>query len=95
MSGSVIWQKRGKPDLIWAATGAILVGALFTWLPPSLEWLELAGGIPAILVTFGFIVWKRGFTHEDRVLFRMKKDDGIELPPPLGVTPPGADPPIR
>ncbi|PSJ42246.1 lipopolysaccharide biosynthesis protein [Allosphingosinicella deserti] len=81
--------------LIWAAAGAIVVGAFFTWLPPSLEWVELALGVPAILVTFGAIVWKRGFTHEDRVLFRMKKGEEPELPTPLGVTPPGAEPPMR
>ena len=81
--------------LIWAAAGAIVVGAFFTWLPQSLEWVELAFGVPAILVTFGAIVWKRGFTHEDRVLFRTKKGEEPELPTPLGVTPPGAEPPMR
>ncbi|QAY76923.1 lipopolysaccharide biosynthesis protein [Sphingosinicella sp. BN140058] len=81
--------------LIWAAAGASLVGTLFTWLPQSLEWVELAFGVPAILATFGAIVWKRGFTHEDRVLFRMKKGEEPELPTPLGVTPPGAEPPAH
>ena len=81
--------------LIWAAAGATVVGGLFTWLPPSLEWLELSLGIPAILLTFGAIVWKRGFTHEDRALFRMKKGEQPVLPTPLGVTPPEAEPPIR
>jgi O-antigen/teichoic acid export membrane protein len=81
--------------LVWAAAAAILVGAGFTWLPPKLEWLQLALGIPAILFAFGFVVWKRGFTHDDRVLFRMKKGEGPELPTPLGVTPPGAEPPAR
>jgi O-antigen/teichoic acid export membrane protein len=79
--------------LIWAAAGAILVGTLFAWLPPSLEWVELIVGIPAVLLTFGAIVWIKGFTHDDRVLFRMKKPEAPELPPPAGVTPPGADPP--
>jgi hypothetical protein len=27
-------------------------------------------------------VWMRGFTHEDRVLFRLKSDDETRLPPP-------------
>jgi O-antigen/teichoic acid export membrane protein len=80
--------------LVWAAAGAVVVGSAFTALPQSLEWLELAGGIPAILFTFGLIVWKRGFTHEDRVLFRLKKGEGPELPAPPGTTPPGAAPPI-
>jgi hypothetical protein len=39
------------------------------------------------------VVWLKGFTHDDRVLFRLKKGEGPELPPPPGVTPPGADPP--
>jgi hypothetical protein len=57
--------------LAWAAGAAALVGSVFTFLPPRLEWLELSAGIPAILATFGWIVWKQGFTREDRILFRM------------------------
>jgi O-antigen/teichoic acid export membrane protein len=81
--------------LMWAASGAVIVGAAFTWLPPSLEWLELSAGVPAILITFGTIVWLRGFTHEDRVLFRMKKGEEPTLPSSPGVTPPEVEPPIR
>ncbi|TMJ15518.1 MAG: lipopolysaccharide biosynthesis protein [Alphaproteobacteria bacterium] len=80
--------------LVWAAAGAVVIGGAFTALPPSLEWLELSLGIPAILLVFGAIVWKRGFTHEDRVLFRMKKHEEPTLPLPVGVTPPGAEPPV-
>ena len=74
--------------LVWAAAGATVVGYGATALP---EWTELALGIPLILATFGFIIWKRGFTHEDRVLFRMRKSEMEEpsLPPPPGVVPPG------
>jgi O-antigen/teichoic acid export membrane protein len=79
--------------LIWAAAAAVVVGSLFTALPKSLEWVELAFGIPAILGAFGVVVWLKGFTHDDRVLFRMKKGEEPELPPPPGVTPPGAEPP--
>ncbi len=75
--------------LIWAAAAAGLVGMLFTWLPSSLEWVELAVGIPAILATFGAIVWKRGFTREDRALFRMREGEEATLPPPRGALPPG------
>jgi hypothetical protein len=75
--------------LIWAAAGAIAVGWGFTRLPPRLEWVELAIGVPLILATFGAIVWRRGFTHEDRVLFRMKGGEGATLPPPPGASPPG------
>ena len=56
--------------LFWAAAGATLVGWLFSLLPNSLVWIDLAIGVPGILATFAVIVWKRGFTHEDRVLFR-------------------------
>jgi O-antigen/teichoic acid export membrane protein len=80
--------------LVWAGAGAVVVGWLFTMLPQRFEWLELIGGVPAILVTFFLIVWKRAFTEEDRVLFKMKKSEAPELPPPPGATPPGAPPPI-
>jgi O-antigen/teichoic acid export membrane protein len=79
--------------LIWAAAAAVVVGAAFTALPPSLEWLELTLGLPSILGAFGIVVWWKGFTHDDRVLFRLKKGEQPELPPPPGVTPPGAAPP--
>ena len=65
--------------LIWAAVAAVAVGWLFTLLPPRLEWLELVGGIPAILAAFGAVLWFKGFGHEDRELFRMKKEDIEEL----------------
>jgi O-antigen/teichoic acid export membrane protein len=73
--------------LIWAAVAAVTVGQLFTMLPRSLEWVQLAVGIPAILGTFGLVVWWTGFTPDDRLLFRMKKGEKPELPPPAGVTP--------
>jgi O-antigen/teichoic acid export membrane protein len=72
--------------LVWAAAAASVVGYGAVMLP---EWMELAFGIPLILGTFGFVVWKRGFTHEDRVLFRMKSDEEPSLPTPPGVLPPG------
>ncbi|MDT0576184.1 oligosaccharide flippase family protein [Croceicoccus sp. F390] len=56
--------------LVWAAVPASLVGGIFIFLP---EWTELAIGIPAILVTYGAVIWKRGFGPEDRVLFRQAK----------------------
>jgi O-antigen/teichoic acid export membrane protein len=68
--------------LIWAAAGAVVVGFAFTSLPQSLEWVELTLGIPAILAAFGWIVWMKGFTHDDRVLFRLKKGEEPALPPP-------------
>jgi O-antigen/teichoic acid export membrane protein len=68
--------------LVWAAAAAILVGYGFTALPKAFEWTELVIGVPLILLTFGWVVWMRGFTHEDRELFRMKKDGEPTLPPP-------------
>ena len=65
-----------------AAGGA--VGWMFTLLPHRFEWLELLGGIPAILLAFGLVVWTKGFGPEDRELFRMSKDDikDLSLPDP-------------
>ena len=65
--------------LIWASAAAIAVGWSFTLLPARLEWLELAVGIPAILLTFGVIVWTKGFGPEDRELFRMRKAEIEEM----------------
>ena len=65
--------------LIWAGAAAIVIGWLFTLLPPSLEWLELAAGIPAILVAFGLVIWTKGFGPADRELFRMGKTEIEEL----------------
>jgi len=53
--------------LVWAAVPAIAVGYLATRLP---EWAELIFGIPLILLTYGWIIWRKGFGPEDRVLFR-------------------------
>ena len=77
--------------LIWAGAAAGAVGWLFTLLPQRLEWLELAGGIPAILVAFGLVIWTRGFGREDRELFRMGKAEIAELSLPDPST--GADAP--
>jgi len=56
--------------LVWASLVAGAVGYLFTQLP---EWAELAFGIPAILLAFGLIIWRFGFTSEDRMLFRFRE----------------------
>ena len=71
--------------LVWASAPAIAVGWLFTLLPARLEWLELIGGIPAILLAFGLVIWTKGFGPEDRELFRMRKAEIEELSlPPSG-----------
>ena len=53
--------------LIWACALALLVGQGVIMLP---EWAELIFGIPAILIAYGWVIWRRGFGPEDRVLFR-------------------------
>jgi len=45
----------------------VVVGYGVTRLP---EWAELVFGIPAILLTYGWVIWRKGFGPEDRVLFR-------------------------
>ncbi len=56
--------------LLWAAAAAIVVGYVATSGP---EWGELTLGIPAILLSYGYVIWRKGFTAEDRVLFRGRK----------------------
>ena len=53
--------------LVWAAAPAVVVGFAATFLP---EWAELIIGIPAILLTYCWVIWNKGFGEEDRVLFR-------------------------
>ena len=53
--------------LVWATAPAVVVGYLATLLP---EWLELLVGVPAILAVYGWVIWRRGFGPEDRMLFR-------------------------
>jgi O-antigen/teichoic acid export membrane protein len=66
--------------LLWAAGAAFAVGQLATLAP---EWLELTLGIPMILAAFGFVIWRKGFGPEDRLLFKMKKADiAVDLPAP-------------
>ena len=70
--------------LIWAAAAAILVGYGFTALPQAFEWTELAIGSPLILLAFGWVVWMRGFTDEDRELFRCSRRTRSRACPPAG-----------
>lgn len=65
--------------LVYAAAPAVVVGYAFTWLP---EWIELLVGVPAILGTYAFVVWRRGFDEGDKVLFRKQvvPDPATDLP---------------
>jgi O-antigen/teichoic acid export membrane protein len=64
-------------SLIWAAAAAAVTGFVVVQLP---EWIELSLGVPAILLAFGFVVWYRGFTQEDRALFRRHGPEEPSLP---------------
>jgi O-antigen/teichoic acid export membrane protein len=57
--------------LIWAAALAVVVGEVAIMLP---EWAELIFGLPAILLAYGWVIWRRGFGPEDRVLFKRTAD---------------------
>ncbi len=65
--------------LVYAAAPAVVVGYAFTFLP---EWMELLFGIPAILGTYAFVIWRRGFDDGDKVLFRKQvvPDPATDLP---------------
>ena len=65
-----IW--RGA--LIWAVIAASTLGGIIVALPARFEWVELAFGIPAIFGIYGWVIWRWGFGHEDRVLFRKDPD---------------------
>ncbi|WP_407876361.1 lipopolysaccharide biosynthesis protein [Qipengyuania nanhaisediminis] len=56
--------------LVYASAPAVVVGFLFTEFTP--EWVELAIGAPTILAVYLWVIWKRGFGEEDKVLFRKK-----------------------
>lgn len=57
--------------LVYAMAPAVVIGFIATKLP---EWAELAFGVPAILLVYGWVIWVRGFGPEDRVLFRRNID---------------------
>jgi len=72
--------------LVWAAAPAVLVGWAATKIP---EWAELIVGIPAILFAYGWVIWRKGFGPEDRLLFRRNIVHDID---PAAPTPPAAGP---
>jgi O-antigen/teichoic acid export membrane protein len=69
MLGRILGQSvnNWRWALVYAAAPAALVGWVVTRLP---EWIELVIGIPAILGVYCWVIWRRGFGPEDRVLFR-------------------------
>jgi hypothetical protein len=56
--------------LAFAILAAAMLGVVIVSVPARFEWVELAIGVPAILGLYGWIIWRWGFGHEDRVLFR-------------------------
>jgi O-antigen/teichoic acid export membrane protein len=66
-------------SLMWAAGAAAVTGFLASLLP---GWAQLTFGVPAIMAAFGITVWYRGFTAEDRVLFKTHGPKEPTLPPP-------------
>ncbi|MEZ5709988.1 MAG: oligosaccharide flippase family protein [Blastomonas sp.] len=66
--GAPVWGWRWA--LVWAAGFATVIGYAATFLP---EWAELAFGLPAILASYGWVIWRRGFGEDDRELFRKQK----------------------
>lgn len=57
--------------LVYAAAPAVVVGFLFTEFTP--EWVEIVLGGPMILAVYLAVIWKRGFTDEDKMLFAKKE----------------------
>ena len=56
---------------LFVLTIGLALGVLVGWVATKLpEWAELLFGIPAILLAYGFVIWRKGFGPEDRVLFR-------------------------
>lgn len=54
--------------LVWAVVPALATGLIIKQLMP--EWASMAVGIPAVLLVYGWLIWRKGFGPEDRVLFR-------------------------
>ncbi|MBR0553033.1 lipopolysaccharide biosynthesis protein [Stakelama marina] len=75
----VLRRMLGEPvtgwrwPMVWAAGVAIIVGTAATKGP---EWAELIVGIPAILISYLYVLWRFAFGPEDRKLFaKMPKAD--------------------
>ncbi|RYY28010.1 MAG: lipopolysaccharide biosynthesis protein [Sphingomonadales bacterium] len=78
MTGTPVISVR--PSFFAAIAIASLVGAAFTALPHEYEWAELSIGMPAILITYLYVIIKFGFGEEDRALFRKMPASGAALP---------------
>lgn len=71
-----------RPSFFVAIGAAGLVGSAFMSLPRHYEWAELSIGMPAILITFLYVIIKFGFGPEDKALFRkIPSGEEATLPP--------------
>jgi len=64
-------------SLAWATAAGVVVGAGSRFLLPE-SW-QLVVGLPAILIAFFAVLWTKGFTPEDRELFKLNKREVREL----------------
>lgn len=64
--------------LVHAAAAAVVLGYAFTFMP---EWIELLLGIPAVLGVYALVIWRRGFSEDDKVLFRKQGAPASEPDP--------------
>tara|TARA_Y100000815_G_scaffold122284_1_gene110377 strand:+ start:436 stop:1977 length:1542 start_codon:yes stop_codon:yes gene_type:complete len=68
-------------SFLLAIVAATLVGLAFYRLPPQFEWARLSVGMPAILVTFLFVIVRFAFGPEDKALFqKLPKNTQPTLP---------------
>lgn len=55
----------------WALLGAAAPAAAVGWVATQLpEWAELIIGAPTILFVYCYVIWRKGFGPDDRMLFR-------------------------
>jgi O-antigen/teichoic acid export membrane protein len=64
-------------DLAWATSAGVVAGAFVRFVIP--EGWQLLLGVPLILISFFLVLWTKGFTDEDRELFRLRKHEVSEL----------------
>jgi O-antigen/teichoic acid export membrane protein len=64
-------------DLAWATSAGVVAGAFVRFVIP--EGWQLLLGVPMILAAFFLVLWTKGFTDEDRELFRLRKHEVSEL----------------
>jgi O-antigen/teichoic acid export membrane protein len=72
--------ERSVGTLRWPLLAAGAVAGCVGWATINLlpEWAQIIVGIPAILASYGLVIWRWGFGPADRMLFRRSGgDDGL------------------